>query len=177
MAKIINRRKFIKSTLASGVAAIGLFVLDPKSVRVASASGTPEAMDDQISYLQSLSYAELAARALAEDGYWGTGTTAVLQSHLRSDVTGRFDHQYAPNINANPGLTSGWYCDDTLAGDGNIRLLQVRLGTTVDGIFGTSDIRALQRLMGTYVDGVLSGPSPCIREMQRRLNEGRLFEW
>ncbi len=176
MKNVINRRQFIKSALTPAIATMGLVVLGTHRIEVASADEYAEVMDEQISYLQSLSYSELAALALAEDGYWGSGTTAALQAYMRSASTGVINHQWAPNINANPGLTSGWYCDDTLEGDPNIRIFQFRLHTTGDGIFGTNDIRALQSRMGTYVDGVLSAGSPCIREMQRRLNDGWLFD-
>lgn len=107
------------------------------------------------------------------DGYWGKATTAALQRHYGcSYVDGEVWHQYAPNVNANSALTSGWICDSTLTGSPVIRALQEDLGTSVDGVFGTNDIKALQRRCGTYVDGVLTGPSPCVKEMQRRLNAG-----
>lgn len=176
MVNVISRRRFVKSVLAQGVAVAGLVILGHSSVEMVSAAESVGTIDDQVNYLRSLSYEALAARALAEDGWWGIGTTATLQSFLRVDVTGTFRHQYAPNIDANPGLLrASWLCDDTLEGDSAIRILQVYLGTAKDGIFGANDIRALQSRMGTYVDGVLSGGSPCIREMQRRMNEGWLF--
>ena len=106
------------------------------------------------------------------DGYWGTATTAALQRHYGVVVDGEVWHQWAPNVSANPALTSGWKCDETAQGSPLIRKLQEDLGTDVDGIFGGADIYALQRRCGTVADGVLWGPSPCVMEMQRRLNAG-----
>ena len=106
------------------------------------------------------------------DGYWGTATTSALQRHYGTTVDGIVSHQWAPNVSANPALTSGWQCDETAAGSPMIRELQKDLGTDVDGIFGGADIYALQRRCGTVADGVLWGPSPCVKEMQRRLNAG-----
>lgn len=109
---------------------------------------------------------------IAADGYWGSDTTRALQRHYGTVVDGEVWHQWAPNVQANPALTTGWMCDETLEGSPVIRALQTDLGTSVDGIFGTNDIRAMQARCGTVVDGTLWGPSPCIAEFQRRLNAG-----
>lgn len=44
----------------------------------------------------------------------------------------------------------------------------------VDGYMGPSTISALQRYFNTPVDGVISTPSLVIKELQRRLNAGKL---
>ena len=110
--------------------------------------------------------------SIGVDGYWGTATTSALQRHYGTVADGIVSHQWAPNVSANPALTSGWECDETAIGSPMIRKLQADLGTDVDGIFGGADIYALQRRCGTVADGVLWGPSPCVKEMQRRLNAG-----
>lgn len=107
------------------------------------------------------------------DGYWGKETSRMLQIHYGQFFgIGGVDHQWPENVAANSALTSGWNCDRTGIGDSMIRSLQRDLGTPVDGILGTVDILALQARCGTYQDGVLTGPSPCVMEMQRRLNAG-----
>ena len=108
------------------------------------------------------------------DGYWGQDTTIALQSYFGMLETGNIHHQWAPNIQANPGLTSGWLCDDTLIGDVAIRRLQELLGVDADGIMGEATIRNLQVRMGTPADGRLDAGSTCIRELQSRLNQGWL---
>lgn len=106
------------------------------------------------------------------DGYWGRGTTMALQSYFGTYVDGEVWHQWAPNVNRNGALTSGWMCDGTAKGSPVIRAMQHMLGVTADGIIGTDTIRALQTRMGTYVDGSLDAGSTCVQEMQRRLNAG-----
>ena len=54
-----------------------------------------------------------------------------------------------------------------------IRALQKKLGVTVDGYIGPQTVRALQKYLGTPVDGVISKPSLMVKEMQKRLNEGK----
>mgnify|MGYP000072988053 CR=1 FL=1 len=51
-----------------------------------------------------------------------------------------------------------------------IAALQSKVGVEADRYFGPNTCRALQRYLGTEQDGVLSRPSACVREMQRRLN-------
>ncbi len=112
------------------------------------------------------------SEALVVDGYWGEATTRALQRHYKKVVDGIVSHQWQPNIDANPALTTGWEGDYTAIGSPLIRELQTDLGTDVDGIFGGADITSLQKRCGTVADGVLWGPSPCVMEMQRRLNAG-----
>ena len=107
------------------------------------------------------------------DGYWGRGTTEALQKFFGTYVDGEVWHQWAPNVNKNGALTSGWLCDSTAKGSPVIRAMQNVLGVTPDGVLGADTIKALQQRMGTYVDGQLDPGSTCVQEMQRRLNEGR----
>ncbi|MGM8213930.1 peptidoglycan recognition protein family protein [Virgibacillus sp. W0430] len=56
-----------------------------------------------------------------------------------------------------------------------IKALQRWLGVKVDGYLGPITISALQRRLGTPIDGIISEPvSLVIKELQRRLNRGRL---
>lgn len=110
--------------------------------------------------------------AVAEDGYWGELTTIALQTYFGQKASGQIWHQWQPNVSQHGALTGGWNCDGTLQGDMLIRALQATLGVAADGIFGNSTASALQARMGTYVDGVLGAGSPCVKEMQRRLNQG-----
>lgn len=116
------------------------------------------------------------------DGYWGRATTSALQDYLCTYVDGEIWGQYAPYVDAQPGLTSGWVCSDTPKGSICIRALQEtlsRIGYKVqaDGIMGKETARALQQSLGmSYIDGVFDGPSPAIKRMQQKLNERSLFK-
>ena len=44
----------------------------------------------------------------------------------------------------------------------------------VDGYLNKETIKALQKYFGTPQDGIISEPSMCIKELQRRLNKGEL---
>lgn len=104
------------------------------------------------------------------DGWWGRNTTVVLQSVLGTPIDGEVWHQWKSN--AQPACTSGWQYDLTCKGSAVIREMQKRLGCKDDGILGVGTISALQAHEGTVVDGRLDPRSPCIQEMQRRLNLG-----
>ena len=106
---------------------------------------------------------------LVVDGYWGTRTTARLQAVLKMPVVdGEIWHQWPENRQA--AYDSGWKFDYTGKGSATIAEMQRRLGCDDDGIIGEQTIRRLQGRMGTPVDGRLDAGSPCIKEMQRRLN-------
>ena len=115
---------------------------------------------------------------IAEDGWWGVGTTRALQEALGTVADGEVWGQYGPN--AQDACTSGWVYDyPEHDGSPVIRALQGRIGMVggdVDGILGPSTIACLQLNMGTVSDGVLDGPSPCVAEMQRRLNAGTFLD-
>lgn len=115
---------------------------------------------------------------LVVDGYWGCATTRALQDHYGTVADGEVWHQWKPTVDSNPGLTSGWCCDGSREGSPLIRAIQQDLNShgwqlNVDGVLGPLTICAMQREVGAgAADCVLSGPSPCIAEMQRRLNAG-----
>lgn len=168
----VTRRQLLKGFGVLGVSAFSSTIAKPTTALAQDDASEVEEYQTGL-MLASMSYDELAAYvATNEDGYWGQGTSALLAKQLGAFFSMYIYHQYYATIQANSALTSGWHCDGTLAGDGLIVALQRVLGTTQDGVFGTNDIRALQTRMGTYVDGVLSGPSPCVKAMQRRLNAG-----
>lgn len=169
----ISRRELVRKSIAIvGATATGLLISNVSSVRLAHASEdvdvAPEETMAYSAYLQTLDFESLTRVAIAEDGYWGMGTTSVWQSYLYNlDVTGYIEHQWRANIAANPGLTSGWYCDSSLSGDPTIVAIQAHSWSGEnDGIMGSATIQAIQARIGTAQDGVFSAPSTCIRTMQ-----------
>lgn len=117
----------------------------------------------------------VAPVALVPDGLWGSATTRRLQQVLGTSVDGVVSSQPIVWKGDNPGLTTGW---DWVSGLGNgsrvISELQARLGVQRDGKFGVDSVRAFQNRMGTTVDGELWKESPAIKELQRRLNKGKV---
>ncbi|WP_165170715.1 peptidoglycan-binding protein [Adlercreutzia sp. ZJ242] len=115
-----------------------------------------------------------AAGDLEVDGYWGRLTTAALQRALGTPVDGIVSDQYVGYKANNPGLDSGsweWH-RSTREGSVVVRALQRKVGARVDGIAGDETFSKLQACLGTPVDGVISSPSSCVKELQRRLNAG-----
>lgn len=109
------------------------------------------------------------------DGRWGTATTELLQYVLHTPIDGVVSSQPAVWRASNPGLTSGWDWEEGRAnGSRVISELQERLSVNRDGRFGENSIRAFQYRMGTTVDGELWDKSPAIKELQRRLNRGKV---
>lgn len=181
MATLLNRRSFIKESLllASGLV-VGASTLGSNAVEVAHADENAASMPsaDYIAYLRSRSFNELALLALEEDGYWGMNTTALWEAYAfhyddTYEIDGIVEHQWASNIASNPGLTTGWKCDNTLQGDRLIVFIQGFCGSgETDGIMGSRTIMAIQQcLKMPYCDGVFSGPSDAIRRMQNNFNE------
>ena len=107
---------------------------------------------------------------LEVDGYWGKATTAALQKALGVTADGYIHHQWPTNTQ--PAFTTGWGYDRSGDGSETVRALQTKLGVHADGLIGPQTIRALQDAMGTVADGELWEASPCVKEMQRRLNAG-----
>ena len=110
----------------------------------------------------------------AVDGFWGPATSRAVQGSLGTEVDGIVSDQYAPYASSNPGLLPSsweWHSRTTLGSD-MVRALQRKVGAEIDGIAGPKTIRALQRHLGTVQDGVVSSPSACVKELQRRLNAG-----
>src|SRR5690625_916337 len=90
---------------------------------------------------------------LAVDGFLGPQTIRALQRYFGTTVDGVISK---PNSLV-------------------VRELQKWLGNVaVDGSWGPETTRALQRRLGTPADGVISRPSMVIKELQRRLNRGKL---
>lgn len=110
---------------------------------------------------------------LEVDGLWGSATTARLQQVLGTVSDGVVDSQWSGWRAHNPGLTTGWQWVGDAKGSPMVRAMQRRLGVEADGLIGPDTIRALQRRMGAGIaDGHLDLHSPCVKELQRRLNRG-----
>lgn len=112
---------------------------------------------------------------IAEDGYWGPGTTRKLQQVLGTTVDGIVSGQMAVDFNA---INKGGLGTNTFqigsGGSKVIKALQKKVGANSDGYFGPKSVRALQSYLGTSVDGVVSGPSAMVKAMQKKLNTGKL---
>lgn len=89
---------------------------------------------------------------LKVDGYLGGNTIKGLQAYFGTVVDGIISK---PNSQV-------------------VRALQKLLGVKVDGDWGPNTTKALQRRFGTVVNGVISKPSLVIKELQRKLNAGKL---
>lgn len=89
---------------------------------------------------------------LKVDGYLGDNTIKELQHYFKTTVDGIISK---PNSQV-------------------VRALQQLIGVTVDGDWGSNTTKGLQRRFGTVVDGIISKPSSVIKELQRRLNAGKL---
>ena len=110
---------------------------------------------------------------LAVDGYFGAATVSALQNALGTTVDGCVSGQDYRDMAAIGGKpTAAWQLGS--GGSQMVRALQSKLGVDADGYFGPATCRALQGHLGTEVDGVLSKPSACVQELQRRLNAGTL---
>lgn len=108
---------------------------------------------------------------LEVDGYWGSATVSACQKALGTTVDGIVSGQDYRDMNEIGGRpTAAWQI-----GSGSsvmVRALQSKVGANADGYFGANTCRALQSYLGTEVDGVISKPSECVKELQRRLNDG-----
>ncbi len=105
---------------------------------------------------------------LEVDGYWGKATTKALQKALGTVVDGVISGQIKNSIT--------YVIDGVDYGKGGslmVKALQKKIGAKVDGYIGTETIRKLQKYLGTIVDGKISTPSNMVKELQRRLNEGK----
>ena len=111
-------------------------------------------------------------KQMTVDGDWGTTTNTRLQETFGTPVDGEIWHQWAPN--KQPAFVSGWRYDKSQDGSPLVRAMQRWLGVDPDGIWGEETTLALQHKMGTTPDGELWRHSPCVMEMQRRLNAGTL---
>ena len=107
--------------------------------------------------------------SLDVDGWWGPATVRALQAALGTDQDGVVSNQDSRDMSAIGGVPStAWQVGR--GGSDVIAALQSKVGVEADRYFEPNTCRALQRYLGTEQDGVLSRPSACVREMQRRLN-------
>lgn len=108
------------------------------------------------------------------DGVFGSKTILALQRALNAPYKdGVISRQQVANKKYLAACTTGWEFGTGFAqGSQTIELLQKKIGAEVDGVIGKNTVKALQKYLGTYVDGYLDNPSPCVKELQRRLNAG-----
>ena len=105
------------------------------------------------------------------DGYWGSATVRACQEALGTTIDGVVSGQDYRDMNAIGGTPTGaWNVGS--GGSNMVYGLQLKVGANPDGYFGPNTCRALQSYLGTEADGIISKPSECVKEMQRRLNAG-----
>lgn len=105
------------------------------------------------------------------DGYWGSATVRACQEALGTTIDGIVSGQDYRDMSAIGGRpTAAWQIGSS--GSQMVQALQSKVGVDHDGYFGPNTCRALQSYLGTEVDGVISSPSQCVKELQRRLNDG-----
>ncbi|MCI8514105.1 MAG: M15 family metallopeptidase [Lachnospiraceae bacterium] len=109
---------------------------------------------------------------LTVDGYWGAATTRRLQQIFDTPADGIVSHQYVGWRDKNPGISGSFQWEENPRnGSALIRAIQKKVGVTADGFLGPETIRGMQKWMGTEADGYFSGPSACIRALQRWCND------
>lgn len=109
---------------------------------------------------------------LKVDGYIGKNVVRALQIYFNTAVDGEIWGQHKNSITTQ--IASDAIKFNSLEGSPVIRELQKLLGVKQDGLFGEATLRALQKRMGTPVDGKLSRPSTMVKELQMRLNKGKM---
>lgn len=105
------------------------------------------------------------------DGYWGKELNKALQRYFGTSVDGVISKQHENSITKKiekNAVTFG------TTGSLVVKELQGLLGLDKDGNIGPDTIKALQKHLGTPVDGELSVPSLMVKELQKRLNAGKL---
>src|SRR5699024_5906620 len=120
----------------------------------------------------SKSKAQVKPKAVAKlkvDGKWGSATTRELQRALGTTADGIISSQPRNSV------TQALYGGVTFGSKGSpmVRALQRKVGAKVDGKLGAETVRKLQAYLGTVRDGKLSRPSLVVKELQRRLNNGK----
>lgn len=108
---------------------------------------------------------------IAEDGWWGSGTTRKAQEVFGTGIDGVISNQLSCYKHLCPGILSAEWGTVKRGGSALVKAMQVWLGITADGYIGSQFIIALQRKFGLPADGVLSSPSKCIAAFQHWLNE------
>jgi hypothetical protein len=114
------------------------------------------------------------SKGLKIDGLWAGLTTRRMQQVLGTTRDGVVSSQPLSWKADNPGLTGGWEWVFDPDGSEVVGALQEILDVKKDYMIGPKTISALQERMGTTVDGELWRKSPAIKELQRRLNKGRV---
>src|SRR5699024_4157951 len=107
---------------------------------------------------------------LKVEGYIGKSSIKATQKATGSKYTdGVFSNQ--PNNAQVRSLEKNAY---TLGSKGSqsVGALQKKVGASLHNKLGPETVRKLQNKMNTPVDGKISRPSPMVKELQRRLNNG-----
>lgn len=115
--------------------------------------------------------AQPASGGLSVDGWWGSATVRACQQALGTTVDGVVSGQDYRDMAAIGGAPTGAWRTGA-GGSQMVTALQRKLGMAQDGYFGSRTCKALQAYLGTEADGVLSRPSACVKDLQRRLNAG-----
>lgn len=107
-----------------------------------------------------------------EDGLWGKDTTIKAQEVFGTTVDGIVTDQRKEYKDKNPGLISfEWLDNPSDYGSELIRVIQKKVGATVDGWIGTNTIKKMQKYFGTVEDGCISSPSDMVKAFQKWLNK------
>lgn len=161
-----------KSVGASKVAAA---VADVLMGKTAAATDSKPATSKPTTSKPTTSKPAASKAGLTVDGLWGKSTTKALQKVLGTTADGIVSNQYSAYKALSPGLLSqSWQWRAKPSGlSPMVKAMQKRLGVTADGHIGPKTIKALQKRMGTTVDGYISKPSPCVKELQKRINSGK----
>ena len=126
-------------------------------------------------YGGSSSTSSSSSGKIAEDGYWGHGTTLKAQEIAGTPRDGVVSSQSKGWRSHLPGCTAGWEWSSNPQGSLLIKAIQRVLGVNPDGIFGPDTTRAFINRYGNGIyDGELSYPSIAIKGFQRSLNTGHL---
>ena len=117
---------------------------------------------------------------IADDGWWGVDTTRAAQRVLGTPVDGKVSNQPKINRRVLKAAGSGWeWTSNPTKGSALIRAMQKIMNEdgqytgTIDGFAGPLFVRAFCTRFKEGPDTLLSGPSPAVKAMQRKLNSGK----
>lgn len=117
------------------------------------------------------------AGKIAEDGFWGPGTTSALQPIYGISPDGIISGQYKNKANQN--IPSADF-SHTAWGSSLVRAMQKSMKAkgfyngAIDGNIGPLFVKGLQKAFGLTQDGFISYPSNVVKALQRALNANKL---
>ncbi|WP_117168886.1 M15 family metallopeptidase [Paraliobacillus sediminis] len=109
---------------------------------------------------------------LKVDGVPGKNTIKSLQLELGTTADSYISDQV--HNQATDAFVSGIKFGAGKKGSLVVKALQELIGAKQDGLLGPNTVGKLQKYLGTTYDKVISDPSAMIKELQRRLNKGKL---